>query len=48
MTHCLTCGQVAPPEIYQMMIEDGYDGDYFCDEECRNRKRQAEESYDQY
>ena len=40
--NCQNCGKQASPEINQMLLEDGYSGDYFCSDECRNERRSRE------
>lgn len=48
MPWCRTCGQKAPDEIHKMLTEDGYAGEYYCDDECRAKQRSQDESYGAY
>jgi len=41
--NCQTCGKSAPEFLNKMMEEDGYVGDYFCDEECHARRGRDED-----
>lgn len=42
MPWCNTCGQKASPEIHKMLEESNYNGDYFCNDECREKQRSRE------
>ena len=42
--NCQNCGNPAPEDIKKMLEEDGYFGDYFCSDECRDTRRAQEES----
>jgi hypothetical protein len=42
MPWCDTCGKKSPEE-QNYIFESGFDGDYFCSEECRLAQRAKEE-----
>jgi len=41
--NCENCGKPASKEMNQMLLEDNYSGDYFCSDECRDKKRERED-----
>ncbi len=45
--NCQTCGKPASEFLNKMILEDGYSGEYFCDDECRNKRRARDEELGQ-
>jgi hypothetical protein len=41
MPYCETCGAKNPPDQDELLEE--YAGEYFCGDECRNKKRDGED-----